>query len=57
MFTNHVCRAAGADNAKPIDWRKMMTVAKVKRDTSGKLLPLQSYRPFDAACRSFWTIT
>lgn len=25
------------------DWRKIMTIAEVKRDTSGKLLPLQSY--------------
>ena len=29
--------------AQECDWRKMMTVATVKRDTSGRLLPLQSY--------------
>ena len=28
---------------KEIDWRKMMTIAEVKRDPSGRLLPLQSY--------------
>jgi len=26
-----------------VDWKSMMTVAEVRRDTSGKLLPLQSY--------------
>ena len=43
MLTNHVCEAADAGAAEQIDWRKMMTIAEVKRDTGGKLLPLQSY--------------
>ena len=29
--------------AQTVDWRKMMTVAKVKRDEQGRLLPLQPY--------------
>ncbi|HEX5790469.1 MAG TPA: hypothetical protein VFY13_04910 [Luteolibacter sp.] len=29
--------------AKPVDWRKMMTIAERKRDAQGGLLPLQSY--------------
>jgi rhamnogalacturonyl hydrolase YesR len=32
-----------SDGKSPLDWRKMMTVAEVKRDTQGKLLPLQPY--------------
>jgi len=37
------CQAADTNTAKPIDWRKIMTIAEVKRDADGKLLPLQSY--------------
>lgn len=29
--------------AGPVNWQSMMTVAEVKRDADGKLLPLQSY--------------
>jgi hypothetical protein len=29
--------------ARTVDWREMMTIAEVKRDPQGKLLPLQSY--------------
>jgi hypothetical protein len=29
--------------AQTVDWWKMMTVAKVKRDEQGRLLPLQPY--------------
>lgn len=29
--------------ARAADWKSLMTIAEVKRDTSGKLLPLQSY--------------
>ena len=47
MLTNFPSQAAEGNAAKPttqeIDWLKMMTIAEVKRDTSGKLLPLQSY--------------
>lgn len=43
MFTAFTGIAADQEPAKPIDWRKMMTVAEVKRDTNGRLLPLQSY--------------
>ena len=35
--------SAAERTAPPLDWRKMMTVAKVKRDEHGKLLLLQSY--------------
>ena len=29
--------------AGPVNWQSMMTIAEVKRDADGKLLPLQSY--------------
>ena len=32
-----------ATNASTFDWKPLMTVAEVKRDAQGKLLPLQSY--------------
>ncbi|MDB4259556.1 hypothetical protein N9821_00235 [Akkermansiaceae bacterium] len=35
--------AADKNAAKPIDWREIMTIAEVRRDAEGKLLPLQSY--------------
>jgi hypothetical protein len=35
--------SAAERTASPLNWRKMMTVAEVKRDTQGKLLPLQPY--------------
>jgi len=34
--------AADKPAAPTVDWRKMMTIAEVKRDERGKLLPLQS---------------
>ena len=32
-----------AQLSKPIDWKKLMTIAERKRDANGSLLPLQSY--------------
>jgi rhamnogalacturonyl hydrolase YesR len=47
LLTSHVCQAEEGKTVKTAsqtcDWRKMMTIAKVERDTSGRLLPLQSY--------------
>jgi len=35
--------AMSAASAEPFDWKSAMTVAPVKRDAAGQLLPLQSY--------------
>jgi hypothetical protein len=43
MLLSLPCQAADTNTAKPIDWRKMMTIAEVRRDAGGNLLPLQSY--------------
>lgn len=43
ILINYVCPAAYAGDVKPVDWRKMMKIAEVKRDNGGKLLPLQSH--------------
>lgn len=47
LLASHVSQAAEGKTMNPApqkcDWRKLMTIAKVKRDASGMLLPLQSY--------------
>ena len=47
LLAGVVAHAADGKEGEPvmqaIDWRKLMTVAPVKRDAAGQLLPLQSY--------------
>ena len=42
-LSSHSVISAAEPAAPPIDWKKMMTIAEVKRDKDGNLLPLQSY--------------
>ena len=43
VLSSHSAVSAAEPAAPPVDWRKMMTIAEVKRDEHGKLLPPQSY--------------
>ena len=43
MLFNFLPRLDAQGETKPVAWQKMMTIAEVKRDPQGKLLPLQSY--------------
>jgi hypothetical protein len=43
ILFNLLLRVYAEEVAKPVIWQEMMTIAEVKRDSQGKLLPLQSY--------------
>ncbi|MEY4243747.1 MAG: hypothetical protein RLZZ245_1332, partial [Verrucomicrobiota bacterium] len=43
LLTLAVIGTLGPIHAADIDWKPLMTIAPVKRDAKGDLLPLQSY--------------
>ncbi|MFN4999569.1 MAG: hypothetical protein ACK5GK_00005, partial [Akkermansiaceae bacterium] len=43
VLSSNATVSAAEPAAPPVDWQKMMTIAEVKRDEHGKLLPPQSY--------------